>query len=878
MTHDHPKMRGHMRESSADENEGVGLRPGLARPQKPFQFPDCRSIFGVGLILFFASPVKAAACDAGVADVTWDGGAGTGAFHSAANWSTDTVPGIADDVCIPDIGPTTVVTYSQDTRTINSLQSFESFTISGGQLDIATASSIESPAAFTMSGGTLGGAGTVTVGGPTTWTSGSMIGSGATILNSNTTMSGGATKSLVTRTLTNNATLTWSGGTFNVYEGAVINNAAAAVIDITTDADITFFSGAVGTLNNDGLMKKTAGTLDTEIALVLANNASDAAKGIKVSSGELSFIRGGTSVGRFEPQSGATLSFGGTDNFTLSAASVVSGAGTVLFDGGGGTRTINGDYDVAATKSTSGNTTSITEAGAVLGATEISSGTLNVTTSATASSWTQLGGTLGGAGTVTVNGPTTWTSGSMIGSGATILNGNTTMSGSGTKSLVTRTLTNNATLTWSGGTFNVYEGAVINNAAAAVIDITTDADITFFSGAVGTLNNDGLIKKTAGTLDTEIALVLANNASDAAKGIKVSSGELSFIRGGTSVGRFEPQSGATLSFGGTDNFTLKRGLGRVRGRDRPVRRRRRDAHDKRRLRRRRDQVHVRQHDLDHRGRCGVGSDRDLERDAQRHHERHCLELDAVGRHPRRGRDRDRQRADDVDLGLHDRVGCDHPQRQHDDVGLGDQVACHPHAHQQRHAHLERGHLQRLRGSGHQQRGGRGHRHHHRRRHHLLQWGGGHAQQRRAHKEDRGDARHRDRLGPVQQRQRRGQGHKGVVGRAQLHTWRHLGGSLRAAVRCNPVVRRHRQLHLERGLGRVRGRDRPVRRRRRDAHDKRRLRRRRDQVHVRQHDLDHRGRCGVGSDRDLERDAQRHHERHCLELDACRAAPSAGPGP
>ena len=197
-----------------------------------------------------------------------------------------------------------------------------------------------------MSGGTLGGAGTVTVNGPTTWTSGSMIGSGATILNGNTTMSGSGSKSLVTRTLTNNATLTWSGGTFSVYEGAVINNAAAAVIDITTDSDISFFSGAVGTLNNDGLVKKTAGTLDTEIALVLANNATDAAKGIKVSSGELSFTRSVTNSGLFDSQ-GAILELTSTFTNFNDATDTLTG-GQYKVSGGGTFKFVNADIDVLA--------------------------------------------------------------------------------------------------------------------------------------------------------------------------------------------------------------------------------------------------------------------------------------------------------------------------------------------------------------------------------------------------------------------------------------------------------------------------------------------------------------------------------------------------
>src|SRR5262245_1249333 len=38
------------------------------------------------------------------ATVTWDGGAGGTDWTDALNWDTDTLPGAADDVVIPDLG------------------------------------------------------------------------------------------------------------------------------------------------------------------------------------------------------------------------------------------------------------------------------------------------------------------------------------------------------------------------------------------------------------------------------------------------------------------------------------------------------------------------------------------------------------------------------------------------------------------------------------------------------------------------------------------------------------------------------------------------------------------------------------------------------
>ena len=72
--------------------------------------------------------------------VTWTGGAGDNNWDTPANWSTDSVPGSADDVTI-DIAANVV--HSDDvTDSIHSLTSTEPLTISGGTLSIASASTI----------------------------------------------------------------------------------------------------------------------------------------------------------------------------------------------------------------------------------------------------------------------------------------------------------------------------------------------------------------------------------------------------------------------------------------------------------------------------------------------------------------------------------------------------------------------------------------------------------------------------------------------------------------------------------------------------------------------------------------------------------------
>ena len=104
--------------------------------------------------------------------VSWTGGGGDNNWDTAANWSTDSVPGSGDDVTINIAA--NVVHSDNVTDSINSLTSTEPLTISGGTLSIAAASTIDST--LSLTGGTLTGTGDVTVSGLVTLTSGTLSG------------------------------------------------------------------------------------------------------------------------------------------------------------------------------------------------------------------------------------------------------------------------------------------------------------------------------------------------------------------------------------------------------------------------------------------------------------------------------------------------------------------------------------------------------------------------------------------------------------------------------------------------------------------------------------------------------------------------------
>ena len=153
----------------------------------------------------------------------------------------------------------------------------------------------------------------------------------------------------------------------------------------------------------------------------------------------------------------------------------------------------------------------------------INNGTLTVANSlGIDGNLTQTAGILRGVGSMTVTGAYAWSGGTLQDSGTTIVNGAMSFSGTAIKYLRERTVTLNGETTWTGG--NVYLGysAVLN--IEAPFNIQGDQDIVQWS-AVGTININAALTKTAGAGLTTLGANLVNNAS-----ISVASGELSFTR------------------------------------------------------------------------------------------------------------------------------------------------------------------------------------------------------------------------------------------------------------------------------------------------------------------------------------------------------------
>ncbi len=476
--------------------------------------------------------------DATAATITWTGGAGTNSWHTAANWDLNRVPGVGDDVVIPDMTPNVTVTHSTGSTSINSLTSEEAFTLSVSTLTIDAASNLNS--SFSLSNSTLSGSGVVTVHGAMTWTgSSTMSGTGKTIIapSGSLAISDNAQKTL-SRTLENhspNATWTAPSSTTFVFNNGTLFNAADGTFTANLTANNTqyFFSSTGGTnaVINEGTFNKIGGgililnSLSTGVPL---NNSGT----FNVDVGALTLLGGGSNTGTIDADPGTTLTFQ-TQSYTFDPASSLTGSGTLTFN--------SPTYTLACTLSTN---RTINVAGTVnFNAPYTFSGTLNLT------------GSLSGSADITVTGAMNWTSsGTMSGTGKTIIapSGSLAISDNAQKTL-SRTLENhspNATWTAPSSTTFVFNNGTLFNAADGTFTANLTANNTqyFFSSTGGTnaVINEGNFVKTGNG-------ILVFSASTAPLPF-TNSGAIRVLTNRLSLATLTNLSGTTLT-GGTYDVT-----------------------------------------------------------------------------------------------------------------------------------------------------------------------------------------------------------------------------------------------------------------------------------------------------------------------------------
>jgi hypothetical protein len=176
------------------------------------------------------------------------------------NWSTNTVPGAADDVTI-DVADNPTVTYSSaaGTRTINSLLLHEVFNVSGGNLSITAGVTINNTVTITGAQLMLGGSVTVnaavTVGDSSTLT----VKNGL-VLNETLTLGGNYSNLSFsgTQSLTGNGEVVF-GGTGDSHSVQSRGDGGSNPATLTIGPGITIHGTRGGTIHgyygNDTLVK-----------------------------------------------------------------------------------------------------------------------------------------------------------------------------------------------------------------------------------------------------------------------------------------------------------------------------------------------------------------------------------------------------------------------------------------------------------------------------------------------------------------------------------------------------------------------------------------------------------------------------------------------
>jgi hypothetical protein len=444
--------------------------------------------------------------------IRFDNGAGTGVWQTAANWSTDVLPGPADDVCIP---AGSIVTLGAGTHTISTLfvETGGALTMGGAgapTLNLGAASQVDGTLTVSSSA-TLGGAADIAVAGLLTWTSGTISGAGTLFANGGAAISGFAVKNITSnRILRTSGTVTWAGtGSIRMFQGGRIYN--DGIWDAQSDAAIIVdvfggFENPVGKV-----FKKTAGTGATTMG-GFTNDGS-----LSIESGTVSLITG-SGHGSYTGLAGTTLQFAGSPNNLYSSTVNVP---TVRLTSG--SAAINGPYTASSE--------TILDNGALYidpGATVTAIGTavtisadsqnpgagmnLNSGEAITPTTLTLNGGALVGSDTVSVSGAMIWNRGSMGGGGVVNANGGLAIGGAGFKDLSNGVLNTSGVTTWNGtGAIRMASGSVIRNGGSW--DVQTDADMLASLGGAGRFDNlaDGTFQRTAGA-DVSILSVDVTNA------------------------------------------------------------------------------------------------------------------------------------------------------------------------------------------------------------------------------------------------------------------------------------------------------------------------------------------------------------------------------
>jgi hypothetical protein len=383
--------------------------------------------------------------------------------------------------------------------------SMQNLRLEGGTVTVNAGASLD-VLNLRLDAGALIGPGDVIVENDFAWTGGTLSGTGDTVLNGTSEISGGFFVSLTGRTVDNHGAATLLPNTGLQFNGGgTWNNHSDGTLVLQSGSSVGNFFFDSGVVNNDGLVQKV-GPGGASVGVPLNNSAAGT---VDVEGGRLT-LSAGSSAGTFNVAGASTIL-----NFNNSLT-----PGYAFLDGA----TSTGDGRVQV------DVNSVTVSGGVsLQNLTVASGTVTVNAggSLTAGNLVLAGGILTGAGDVIVLGNFNWASGALSGTGQTFLEGTASLNGGFSSILDGRTVNNDGTATFTGSGIAVQNNGVWNNDVGATAILRGGSAVgDFVAGPLAAFNNAGLLE-TASSGTATVAVPLVN----------------------TDSGTVQVQAGTTLSLG-----------------------------------------------------------------------------------------------------------------------------------------------------------------------------------------------------------------------------------------------------------------------------------------------------------------------------------------
>ncbi len=392
---------------------------------------------------------------------TWTGPA-EGEWSTVADWSGEHVPGSTDVACI-GAGKTVVSAGTDEAGVVQGAGTVE---VASGSLEVSNSLEPSVLGSLKQGGGSLKGAATIEITSSLAWTSGTMSGSGSTVISSGASASiSGFGGTLEERALVNEGTTTLSStaGYLRLGGGAVVRNIGTFKSNSEREGIVVTGSGAAPEIINTGLFEKTEGEGTTNVQV----NFADAGTVNNRTSGSIDFQ---------------------SKSLALAAGSVIEGGisfsnETVTADG------VHGQHAIVSA----------------------SGGQINVPAGSTATfGELTIQGSIVGTGTLDISGSLAWTSGTMSGSGSTVVLPGAIASIRG--ALEERTFVNEGTTTLSASarSLSMADGAVLRNPGTFNANSEGEGIVVTGSGAAPEIINAGLFEKTEGAGTTSVLAAFDN--------------------------------------------------------------------------------------------------------------------------------------------------------------------------------------------------------------------------------------------------------------------------------------------------------------------------------------------------------------------------------